>query len=91
MIMRRITLGPDIRSKLHPGDEEIELCDERGATLGYYVPTEFRKMLYALADRLFNQEEIERARAEPGGYTTVEALDYLAARFPEIRQGAERT
>ena len=89
--MRRITLDPDTRLKLLPEGEEIELCDDRGVTLGYCVPVEFREMLYALVNRLFDDEEIALARAESGGYTTAEALDILAARFPQIREGAGRT
>ena len=33
--MRRITPDPETRLKLLSGGEEIELCDERGGTLGY--------------------------------------------------------
>ena len=62
-----------------------------GAHSATNMPAEFREMLYALVDRLFDDEEIDRARAEPGGYTTAEALDYLTARFPAIREGVGRT
>jgi hypothetical protein len=87
--MRKITLDAETRSKLAPGAEEIELCDERGITLGYYVPAdEFREMMYAWAQKLFDEAEVERARRETGGYTTAEALAELESRFPQLRRGA---
>ena len=56
--MRKITLDAETRSKLSPGAEEIEICDERGTTLGYFVPPdEYRERFYAWAISLFDDDE----------------------------------
>lgn len=88
--MRKITLDAETRSKLSPGAEEIEICDERGTTLGYFVPPdEYRERFYAWAISLFDDDEIDRTPPGPGDMTTQEAIEYLAQRFPQIRAAGE--
>jgi len=88
--MRKITMDAETRSKLSPGAEEIELCDERGMTLSYFVPPdEYRQRLYAWANSLFDDEEIDRTPPGPGDMTTPEAIEYLAQRSPQLRTAGE--
>ena len=44
--MSRVTLDPGFRAKLKNLSEEVELCDETGATLGRFLPeATYRKLL----------------------------------------------
>lgn len=79
--MNKIIIEPLLRSKLHNLDSRLELCDPSGKTLGYFVPaSEHERLLYAWARAEFTDEEIERARAEPGGLNIAEVLADLAER-----------
>ena len=76
--MNKILVEPTIRSQLHGLDTELELCDESGRTLGYFVPlTGAESRHYAWAKTQFTDEELESARREPGGRTTAEVLARL--------------
>ena len=56
----------------------LELCDEAGETVGFFVPvSEHQKLLYAWARNAFKDEEIELARQEPGGFAISEILEDL--------------
>ena len=76
--MPKLTLDAALREKLGPLAGEVELCDEAGRTLGFFVsPEVHHKLIYAWAKSLFSNEELARARAEPGGVTTDEAIEHL--------------
>ncbi len=79
--MNKITLHPSIMSQLPNLDRHLELCDEQGRTVGYFLPPDLhREMLYAWAKTQFTDEELDQARRElksGGGLTTLEAIDYL--------------
>jgi hypothetical protein len=76
--MNRIVVDTSLRSRLDNLDFPLELCDEGGATLGYFVPAaERQRELYQWARTAFSDEDIERARREPGGSTTAEVLSSL--------------
>ena len=78
-VMNRIIVAPSLRSKLDNLDSRLELCDESGKTLGYFAPAwEQERLLYAWARAKFTDEEIERARGEPGGLAIAEVLADLA-------------
>lgn len=78
-VMKRIIVDRSLRSKLDNLDSRLELCDESGEILGYFVPaSEQQRLLYAWARAEFTDEEIERARKEPGGLTIGELLAELA-------------
>ena len=76
--MSKVVLDAALREKLGPLGHEVELCDESGRTLGFFVsPEVHRKLSYAWAKTLFTDEELALARAEPGGLTTEEAIEHL--------------
>jgi len=73
--MNKIVVEPSLRSKLNNLDSRLELCDESGKTLGYFLPvSEQQRLLYAWARLEFGDEEIERAREEPGRFSLAEVL-----------------
>jgi hypothetical protein len=76
--MTRLIVPSSLRTQLQGLDSELELCDESGRTLGYFVPSALDER--ALYDRIrseFTDEEIEAARRQPGGRTTAEVLECL--------------
>jgi len=77
--MPKLLLDTDLRARLRDLNVEWEVCDESGRTLGHFLPADlYQKLLYAWAKSLFDDEdELKRARQEPGGMSTVEALAYL--------------
>ncbi len=73
--MNTIVVDRLLRSKLNNLDSRLELRDESGKVLGYFVPaSERERLLYAWAQAEFTDEEIERARREPGGLAIAEVL-----------------
>ncbi len=78
--MNRIIVDQSLRSRLNNLQSRLELCDESGETLGYFVPaSERQRLLYAWARAEFTDEEIALARAEPGGVTIAEVLADLTS------------
>jgi hypothetical protein len=76
--MIKITISETIRSQLHGLDSELEFCDESGRTLGYFRPANRAEAWqYEWGWAQFTDEELERARKEPGGRTTAEVLARL--------------
>ena len=70
-----------VRSKLDNLTSALELCDEAGVTLGYFVPAADRdRDVYDWARAAFSDEDIEHARQQPGGLTTEELLARLSDR-----------
>lgn len=75
--MTRVTINDALRAALGKLDEEIELCDESGKTVGYFLPSE-----EATAEDYRNippitDEEIKRLEAQTEWFTTTEVLDHL--------------
>ena len=79
--MNKVILDPSLRAKLHGLREHLEVCDENGHTLGFFLPpTLHDKLLYAWAKSQITDEEIAQARREiktEGGLTTTQAVAYL--------------
>ncbi len=76
--MQKIQLPADLSAKLAASDDTVGLCDEAGAMKWVALsPDLYREMMLAWADRQFDPAALERARAEPGGMTTAEAVAYL--------------
>ena len=73
--MTRVFLDTALREKLRGANEQLEFCDEQGLVVGYYRPAEPASPIKSPISR----EEIERARAEPGGYSLAEILKELGA------------
>ena len=86
--MNKVVLDPSTRSSLNGLDQSVEVCDESGKTLGYFVPAdEYLALMYAWARAEFAGDDTSGAREEfraEGGYTTAEVL----AKIEEVvRQG----
>ena len=76
--MNKILIDEALRSRLNDLSSHLEFCDESGRTLGFSVPApECNQPLYEWAQRQFCDEEIARARREPGGLTIDEVLEGL--------------
>jgi hypothetical protein len=76
--MNKLVLDPAVRSQLNGLNGEVELCDEEGRTVGFFVPANLRERLwYDWAKAQFTDDELERARRQPGGRTTAEVLERL--------------
>ena len=67
--MSKVIVDETLRSRLNGLNEEIELCDESGRTLGHVLPVDaYKKLLYASFENPpFTAEEVERRRNEKGG------------------------
>jgi hypothetical protein len=77
-LMTKLVVDPTLRTKLENVESELELCDESGRTLGYFVPaTQNLRELYDWAKTQITDEELERRKNEPGGRTTAEVLARL--------------
>ena len=75
MHMNRITVDETLRARFEEPGSWLELCDESGRTFGFFVPAmEKKSLLYGWARGAFSDEEIERARREPGGLSLDEVL-----------------
>jgi hypothetical protein len=78
--MTRVVLDESWRQKLPGFGQPLELCDERGAVLGYFVPPNDRdRAWFEWAKKQFTREEIERAGQQTGGRPLSEILGRLAA------------
>lgn len=79
----KVQLDDTLRSKLNGLNEQVDFCDENGRVVGHYVPADvYLKLLYAQAKTEITNEEIDKAKREPGGRTTAEVM----ARLEEIRK-----
>ena len=90
--MNKVMLDPSVRAKLHELKEYLELCDENGHTLGFFLPPSLHdKMLYAWAKSQITDEEIAEARREIGsdsGLTTTQAIAHLQKVAREAKGGS---
>jgi hypothetical protein len=77
--MTQLVLDAATTEKLRAAQERVELCDSSGTILGYFLPSSDRG-LYKILDCPFTEEEIERARNEPGGRSLDEILTDLRKR-----------
>ena len=76
--MNRIVVDPSLQSTLRSLDTRLELCDDAGIVLGYFVPASERgRLLYDWARGQFSEDELARARAQPGGFSLAEILAEL--------------
>jgi hypothetical protein len=73
--MLKITVDDSLRSLLANFTTRIELCDESGRTVGFFVPAaEEQQRQYAWARHQFTDAEIDAARRESGGFTIEQIL-----------------
>jgi hypothetical protein len=74
--MTRVTLDNETVLKLHNLRENLEVCDEAGRLLGYFVPTE-DKAMYAEVDAQVSEAELDRRDAEEEGRPLADILQDL--------------
>ena len=68
--MTKVTLDESLRAKLNGLNEELEICDADGRTVGHFVPPDlYREMLYAWAESQsgISEEELQRRIREETG------------------------
>lgn len=74
MTAMRIILDNTTLERLQGRDTLAELCDASGSLVGYFIPAAASREDYRWALRQFTEQEIERARREPGGLSIDEVL-----------------
>jgi hypothetical protein len=85
--MDKLSLDASMREKLNGTDKQVELVDEDGKTLGFYVLAadharlmtafENEKSLYKWANAQVSDEELAKSMQDNELYTTAEVLAYL--------------
>ncbi len=76
--MSRVMLDPQMRSKLNGLDDQMEICDESGRTLGRFLPESlYRELLLAWSKADLPDEELQRRWQEPRGCTLAEIWEKL--------------
>jgi hypothetical protein len=66
--MSKVILDDVLRAKLNGLNEQVEICDETGRTVGHFVPADFfKELLYTWANAQVTDEELEQARRQTGG------------------------
>jgi len=76
--MNRVVVDTLVRSRLDNLNSAMELCDESGVTLGYFVPASDReRALYKWVQESVTDEELQRACEGPGAHSTEEVLSDL--------------
>lgn len=79
--MPKLTLDPQLQAKLQNLTTELELCDESGKTLGFFLPAQrHRELIYAWLNAQVSDEELEEARREGGGRPLSQILADLEKR-----------
>ena len=78
--MIKVELDPCRRAKLDGVIELVELCDENGRTVGYFLSSEeYERLIYTAlaAEGPHSPEELMRLRNETGGHTLKEIWQSL--------------
>jgi hypothetical protein len=76
--MNKVVVDTLVRSRLDNLNSAMELCDESGVTLGYFVPASDReRALYKWVQESVADKELQSAFEEPGEYTIEEVLAEL--------------
>lgn len=71
--MTKVILDEALRKKLNGLNEELELCDESGRTLGRFLPIGHCLKLFYPEDQCpYSAEELERCFKEKGTRTLAE-------------------
>ena len=65
--MTTVAVDKELREKLNVLEHALTLCDESGKPIGLFLPqSEYLKILYERAMHMFSDQELQRARNEPG-------------------------
>ncbi len=79
--MTKVIADRDLRARLDGLDKQMELCDEAGRTLGYFLTVkEYERLMIEWAKLKYPPELLDRIAQEPGGRTTAEVLERLKTR-----------
>jgi hypothetical protein len=71
--MTKLIVEESLRKKLINLDEEVELCDETGHSIGFFYPRGPREAkLPPGFESPYSDEELQRRMNEPGGHTLAE-------------------
>jgi hypothetical protein len=78
--MSKLILDATLRSKLNGLNEQMEVCDETGQTVGFFLPKHVLFELQRLADGCpYSWEELERHSKQTGGCSLEEIWQRLGA------------
>ncbi len=76
--MTQLILEPNLRSRFGQTDSEVELRDERGELVGYFVPPLLhRELILAWSRTHVSDDELELARRGPAGRPLAKILTDL--------------
>jgi hypothetical protein len=79
--MEKVIVSSSLSRQFPGWENEMEICDEAGRTLGYFLPPQLHRQLrYAWAKGQFSDEERAEARQEleqAGGLSTADAIGFL--------------
>jgi len=73
--MRKLTIDLGLRKKLKGMNDPMELCDEKGQTVGHFLPNPiYEDLFYAAlaAECPHSKEELKRRHHESGGKSLAE-------------------
>ena len=73
--MNVVVLDSELKGRFNGLNEDLEIRDETGQTLGHFVPTkQYRKMMYAWLQATcpYTDEQLEAAGKQAGGRTWAE-------------------
>jgi len=68
--MSKLILDPELQTKLNGLNQQVEVCDESGRTVGHFLPVAvYDELLYAAlaAESPHSKEELRRRRQETAG------------------------
>jgi len=84
--MMRIAIDNATLLKLHNLDSRLELCNEQGETLGFFVPRQQQgkeyQQIYQWAKTAISDAEVEKSLQETNDSPLVEMLQKLEAKWP---------
>ena len=79
--MTPMILEPNLRSRFGQTDSAVELRDEQGQLVGYFVPPPLhRELILAWSRTHVSDDELEHARREPAGRPLADILTELDQR-----------
>jgi hypothetical protein len=79
--MTKLVVPETLRARLEDCTESVQLCDERGHVLGYFLPAEiYDRTLYDGVEPPISDEELRRRVGEPGGRRLADILADLQVR-----------
>ena len=76
--MIELTANDEVVKFFNATNELAEVRDPSGNVMGYFAPAKLAQAQeYARVAAMFDREEVQRRKQEPGGYTTAEVFEYL--------------